>query len=61
MITDPNARADYAVRLHKLAEQLVNEADRARLYGLYGLQDTLAQAAESARSWAEGIAEEEPL
>jgi hypothetical protein len=58
-IDDPQARADYAVRLGHLAEQLRQEANRAaRSYGLYGLADVLNAAADSAASWAEGITDE---
>lgn len=48
----------YSEQLHALAEQLDGEAAKANGRGLYGLADKLTEAAESSRSWADGLAED---
>jgi hypothetical protein len=49
----------YSDHLKQLAEQLRAEAATANRKGFYGLADALYAAGNSARSWADGIHEEE--
>jgi hypothetical protein len=45
----------YIMELHQLAASLRVHASRARRRSIYGLEDRLREAAESAASWADAI------
>jgi hypothetical protein len=51
----------YSYDLAALAKQLSAHAARARRHGIYGLEEALLAAAESAASWSRGLADETSL
>jgi hypothetical protein len=52
-------RQSYADELRELARKLAIAAGTARSRKIYGLEDTLIVAAESARSWADSLDDED--
>lgn len=54
-VTGSAAPDPFPDDLLSLAKQLDRHAWRANQRGMYGLEEALKEAAESARSWAQGI------
>jgi cob(I)alamin adenosyltransferase len=55
----PEISERYLDELEELARKLAREAGAARSRGIYGLEDALTAAAESARSWARALRDHE--